>query len=198
MPLTAATLTAVSGRFTSDFASLPSAAFLGGLGLSGTEQSHKLFVRLCQYLILENENQDYAAVDARNPRSISLGNDGLIGEISARFYLDPVDLNTVVTGTDLSNMNGMFGLPSYDLSGATSLINGTPLATNITVPLGQLVLDWARILNTYDSDPAIEGYNQKVRISTTESSDGPRTSIRIEFPVTSQLVFDAADLADFS
>ena len=198
MPLTAATLTAVSGRFTNDFASLPSAAFLGSLGLSGTEQSHKLFVRLCQYLILENENQDYAAVDARNPRSIGLDNDGLIGEITARFYINPVDMNTIISGADLSNMNGMFGLPSYDLSGATTLIDGTPLATNITVPLGQLILDWARVLNSYDSDPTVDGYDQKVRISTTESSDGPRTSIRVEFPVTSQLVFDSTDLADFS
>ncbi len=198
MPLSAATLTAVSGHFGSDFSSLPSASFLAGLGLSGTEQAHKLFIRLCQFLILEAENQDYTAVDARNPRSVALDNDGLMGEISIRLYVQDVNLNQVVTGVDLSNANGLFGLASYDLTGNTNpLIAGTPLATNYTVPLGQVLLDWARVLNSYDSDPAVDSYSQKVRISTSEGSDGPRTSIRIEFPVTGQLVFQAEELVDF-
>ncbi len=199
MPLSAATLTAVNTKFAGDFSSLPAASFLNGLSFTGTDQAHKLFVRLCQFLILEAEAQDYAAVDARNPRSITLGNDGLTGEISARFFVQDVDLNQVVTGADLSNPNGLFGLAAYDLSGATNtLVAGTPLATNYTVPLGQVILDWARVLNSYDSDASVESYSQKIRISTAEASDGPRTSIRILFPVTSQLVFQAADLVDFA
>lgn len=147
---------------------------------------------------MENEAQDYKAVDASNPRCISLDSEGLMGELRMKFYVQLPSLDEVVTGADLTNLNGWYGLTGVDLSAATDpLIAGTPLATVYTVPIAQVILDWSRVLNTYDSNAGIESYDQKVKISTSESSDGLRTSITLDFPVNTSLAFQASDLENY-
>lgn len=197
MPLSGATRSQVATDMAAS--GLPSATFFGSLGCAGTEQFAKDWILLAGACKAANDAYEYPeGVSRVSP--ISIRESELACDISISAITTVLAPQTVIEGAD-SNVNGYLGSTLVDLSGNTLLASSTffQVLFDTVSPL-QVLLDTAKVMNTYDLDTD-ETYQTVLRLSSGENSSSGnqmRYRVNLEAKLNKPLLPQMADIIDFS